>query len=203
MPTKLSLVGRTFGKWKVLRDGPPRILPCGRYQRTCVVACECGTISTVLNSSLTGGKSRQCRICRNAASVRHGLHGTLIYQRWAAMIDRCENPDRNGFHNYGGRGVRVCAKWRESFVDFLHDMGDCPKGLTIERIDNNRGYEPGNCKWATRKEQGRNRRSNTVVTVRGFTGCLKAACEHFGISYDRVRRRLKDGWSIERAFFGL
>jgi hypothetical protein len=88
----------------------------------------------------------------------HGLSGTPIYQAWATMIQRCENPKANQFKDYGGRGIKVCVRWHD-FALFFQDMGPRPPGLTLDRIDNDGDYAPGNCRWSTRKEQMANRRT--------------------------------------------
>lgn len=93
---------------------------------------------------------------------RHGMFGTPEYNSWASMKDRCGNPNHDYYENYGGRGVTVCAEWSESFSSFYKDMGPRPAGSTLDRIDNGKGYAPGNCKWATRKEQAANRRTRRV-----------------------------------------
>ncbi len=117
------------------------------------------------------------------------------------MIRRCENPRCTGFDNYGGRGITVCPRWRNSFADFLEDMGERPVGTVLDRFPNNNGnYEPGNCRWATVKESSRNRRSSRIVEVLGMRGCLAELAEHFGLPVGAVRARLYLGWSNERAF---
>jgi hypothetical protein len=114
------------------------------------------------------------------------------------MIQRCTNPNHGSFSEYGGRGITVCIRWW-SFDNFLSDMGICPDGLTLERIDNAKGYRRENCRWATRMEQARNTRQNRVFTVNGITACLKELCEIFQMNYQCVRSRLRMGWTIERA----
>lgn len=115
------------------------------------------------------------------------------------MRSRCNNK-RHKFHRYyGGRGISVCQRWA-SFLNFLSDMGPQPRGMTLERKDNSKGYSPANCRWATRAEQVRNRRNNVLLTFRGFTACLNEWAREVGIPphtlYYRIRKR---GWSVKRA----
>ena len=94
----------------------------------------------------------------------------------------------------------MCDRWK-SFENFLADMGEKPSGLSIDRIDNSNGYEPGNCRWASPKAQGRNKRNNRILTAHGVTGCMSELCEHFNLSYQMVANRINAlGWSIEDAF---
>lgn len=136
--------------------------------------------------------------------IKHGhtINGVYsrTYQAWRNMIQRCTNPTNKGFHRYGERAIKVCARWRGSFVAFLADMGECPPKLEIERVNNAGNYEPGNCIWGTQHQQDRNKRSNHIVTVRGFTGCFFDVATHFGIRASTVDGRLRRGWTLERAF---
>jgi hypothetical protein len=116
------------------------------------------------------------------------------------MKQRCCNPRHKKWADYGGRGITVCERWKNSFQDFFADMGDCPPGLSIHRVDNDGNYEPSNCVWATDEEQARVRRNVPVFTLFGVTACLKELVEKFGGNYWTIRGRLDLGWPIEKAF---
>lgn len=116
---------------------------------------------------------------------------------WAGLISRCENPKNHAYKWYGGRGIRVCVRWKESFEAFLADMGPRPsKKHSVDRIDNDKGYSPGNCRWATTAEQHRNRSDNVVVAYKGETKCLKDWANFLGQSYSSVLSRFRRGWSL-------
>ena len=117
------------------------------------------------------------------------------------MKTRCSNPRTGYWENYGGRGIRVCTRWKESFEAFFADVGGIPgPGFTLERIDNAKDYEPGNVRWATRKEQNRNTRTNRMLTFGGKTQCVGAWAEETGLG-GALGARLHRGWSVERALF--
>jgi hypothetical protein len=116
------------------------------------------------------------------------------------MIARCEIPSATGYKHYGGRGIAVCERWHD-FRQFLRDMGERPQGRSIDRYPNNNGnYEPGNCRWATRKQQGRNQRTNLIVMVAGRKLLLRELAETTGIKYDTLRSRIfRKGWPVKKA----
>jgi hypothetical protein len=123
----------------------------------------------------------------------HGMGGTKIYGVWWDMRNRCENRNRKYYPDYGGRGITVCAEWKK-FSAFYRDMGDAPEGCTLERIDNDKGYSAGNCRWATRSEQAQNRRSSLLVTIGEETLSLASWVEKHEIAYATVHKRIKRGW---------
>lgn len=132
--------------------------------------------------------------------LRHGRTGASVYKIWQAMIRRCCNPKDSGFQNYGGRGIRVCERWRFSFEAFLEDMGERPSPKhSIDRIDNDGDYEPSNCEWQTRKRQSRNRRSTRYFTINGLTKSFADWCDEYEIKRAVVDCRLRRGWIIEEA----
>ncbi|TAM23394.1 MAG: hypothetical protein EPN60_15100 [Nevskiaceae bacterium] len=120
------------------------------------------------------------------------------YQVWHSMRARCTNPSRPHYARYGGRGIKVCARWG-SFANFIADMGERPSGATLDRIDNDGHYEPGNCRWATRKDNCRNRANNRLLTFNGETKASVEWAEITGIGEFVLSQRLARGWSVERA----
>jgi hypothetical protein len=132
---------------------------------------------------------------------KHGLSKSPEYKSWSKMLERCDDRTGHHSHHYAARGITVCAKWRSSFSAFLEDVGPIPtRGYTIERIDNDRGYEPGNVRWATRSEQARNRTSSHMLTVDGVTATLAEWSERTGIDSPTIRARVnKLGWSHKDA----
>jgi hypothetical protein len=131
----------------------------------------------------------------------HGMRSSPTYVSWQRMIQRCTNPSVNCYPEYGGAGIKVCARWLTSFAAFLEDMGPRPsKDHSLDRYPNQSGnYEPGNCRWATLAEQHRNKKSNRRVTFRGETKCVTEWAEITGLSRTAIARRLSRGWPVESA----
>jgi len=134
----------------------------------------------------------------------YGSSANPTYMSWQAMKARCSNTNTSYYKDYGGRGIAVCAEWSNDFGQFLKDMGERPEGRTLDRIDNDKGYEPGNCRWATNLEQAHNKRDVSFcrkVNVDGMEFVsLTAAASHFGISRNTVSNRITmHGWEVERA----
>lgn len=131
----------------------------------------------------------------------HSHHGkfTPEYTTWVGMIERCSNPLHKSWRSYGGRGIKVCERWK-IFIQFHEDMGNRPNGCTLDRIDVNGNYEKSNCRWSTHREQGGNRRHNRIISAFGKTMCLSAFAREVGLSRELVRSRiLRDVWNPERA----
>ncbi len=202
MSAKDSLVGKTIANWFVFADAPSRIYLHGSQRRSWA-RCRCGREKIVINDCLIRGTSKSCGKCKAIPhhNLRHGCSNTRIYQVWCGMIARCENRNHPEFKNWGGRGIKICPRWRNSFEHFLEDMGIGKRGWSIERIDNNRGYGLYNVVWATAKQQTRNYRRNVIITVRGITGCIIDLCEKFRIPYKRTWKRIRKlGWTPDEAF---
>jgi hypothetical protein len=133
-------------------------------------------------------------------NTTHGMSRSPEYQAWNHLQQRCTNPDDPSYPRYGGRGVSVCPKWAHSFDAFLADMGSRPgDGYSIERVDKDGNYEPGNCVWADAKAQARNRSNNRVIEVNGVAKPLAEWAEQAGISRQTLRMRLERGWPIADA----
>lgn len=164
--------------------------------------CVCGRTVVVRADGLLSGNHQSCgclhRERAGSARRRHGRYNTKIYKIWTAMLQRCENPADRGYKNYGGRGITVDERWH-SFEHFYEDMGDRPDGMSLERIDNNKGYAKNNCKWATKIEQMQNLRKNRMITYKGITLCVAEWERKMGYKPSVIAGRLVLGWSIDDA----
>lgn len=132
-------------------------------------------------------------------NVKHHGHGTLTYARWKSMMARCYQTTHIGYKRYGGLEITVCERWHD-FALFLADMGQCPgPKMTLDRKKNEFGYTPGNCRWATRVEQARNKTNNRLLSHSGETLCVSAWAERTGLAAETILKRLLRGWSVDRA----
>lgn len=194
--------GMRFGLWTTLRGGRRSI-------DKILCRCQCGVERMVVASSLTLGHSTYCGRYRNhperkTNATKHGENARgrkkKEYSTWLGIKKRCFNPKEPGYKDYGGRGIRMCPQWVASFEGFLADVGRAPsQDHTIERVDTNGHYEPGNVVWATAVEQARNKRVTVRLTFNGETRLLVEWARIVGLSPNALRGRLYKGWSVETA----
>ncbi len=212
----IDLVGKTFGRLTVLSEADRRRSPGGQLQRYLFCKCVCGKTATVHAGNLRSGHTSSCGCFHDdnirTVNLKHGHSHTAIFVIWQRMRDRCEKPHTKGYASYGGRGIKVCRGWRESFPAFLADMGEQPPGKWIDRIDTNGHYScghcpeclehgwPANCRWATPIEQNNNRRDNIHLTFQGRTKTLPEWARERGMKPKLLWKRLFTfKWSIERS----
>ena len=184
MPARIDVTGQRFGRLIVLGDAPKK----SGERRKVVCACDCGAEIVCEPRQLTRGKTRSCgclqkeAVAKTAATnITHGMAGTVEYNTWVKIKSRCLNPKNAKYADYGGRGIKICEAWKDSFEQFLADMGKRPRGKqSIDRIDVNADYSPENCRWANHKEQARNKRSHRMVVYEGTEMPLSQACELSG-----------------------
>lgn len=205
MPIFIDLTDQEFGRLTVTEKAGKN--KHGRILWRC--ECSCGAVCVVDAASLRSGHTASCGCLHRellvSAKLTHGESkrknkASVEYEAWCGMIKRCTNPSDKLYHHYGGRGIRVCDVWLNSFEDFLKDVGRKPSSQhSIDRYpDNNGDYEPGNVRWATQKEQMRNTRANHLVTINGETRCINEWVELSGISRSALRGRIKRGWPSSR-----
>lgn len=204
MGTLVDLSGRRFGRLSVQSRAPssPR-----KVRWLC--KCDCGREMAVFAYALKSGHTTSCGCFKRENAVRvgsrpkkHGLSKTdSAFPPWLAMRSRCRNPNATGYDRYGGRGIRVCDRW-DDFAAFLADMGPRPsEEHSIDRMDPDGDYEPGNCRWATAEEQANNRRDNVRVEIGGVSTTLKRAMRQMrpAVGESSVIRRMARGWTAEQA----
>lgn len=200
-----DIAGQAFGRLRAIK-------PVGKDRHSKVqweCLCDpslggCGETVIASGCNLRKGNSSSCGCSRVESMLRvhttHGMKHTAEYRSWQAMKDRCSNQNTISFPNYGGRGISVCERWLHSFENFFADMGKRPSAKhSIERVNNNGNYEPGNCMWATKTAQARNTRRTHRLTFNGQTKSLTEWAQEIGITRAALRNRLKKGWSVERA----
>ncbi|MGP3738010.1 HNH endonuclease signature motif containing protein (plasmid) [Streptomyces sp. GDS52] len=192
---KIRAAGETFGLLTVVKEVGH--VASGGVAWLC--RCQCGTEVVRAVTDLRSGRAKSCGCAWLTRT--HGQTGTPLYSRWNGIIQRTTNPNDSHYKWYGGRGISVCHRWRESFEAFAADMGPTfSPDLEIDRIDPNGNYEPSNCRWATRSEQARNTRRNKRLTFRGQTMVLTDWANLLGIKPATLSRRVSQlGWSVERA----
>lgn len=198
MPTRANHLNRTFNRLTAIGYAG-----ASRQGALWLWRCSCGKLTVALGKRVVRGNIKSCGCWQREASAkfqwRHGMRDTPEYKIWASMVQRCTNASDKAFRHYGGRGITVCDRWTTS-ANFFADMGPRPSSKhSVERIDNNKGYSPDNCKWATSAEQSRNTRRTRMLTFNGETMCLKDWADRLGCHYLRLHYRLgKQGWTIER-----
>ena len=194
------LEGDCFGRLTVVKRAPKGEWKTKNSEWMC--ECICGVSLVVQSSNLRSGKTVSCG-CYNKEQVKkrsttHGSHSSPEYDAWQHMKSRCTNPNTMYYANYGGRGIRVCAEWLNSFEAFYRDVGPRPSDKhSLDRIDVNGDYVPENCRWATKVEQARNRTTTTYIRYNDSLVSLADAAELSGVSRKTVSTRLCRGWSQE------
>lgn len=194
-----DIAGHRFGKLVA-------VLPVAMTKSGAVwlFQCDCGEEKQVRLGNVRNGHTSSCgclhRQKAKEANTTHNMSRTAVYKVWAAMVGRCCNPDDAGYPHYGGRGINVAQRWRESFAAFIEDMGPRPTANhSIERLDNDGNYEPGNCVWLVQKEQGQNTRRVRRFRFRGSHLTIRQLSLQYGIPHRSLLRRIDAGWPIERA----
>ncbi len=187
--------GDRYGRFVVVEEVEPVLWRTKRIRRA-KCKCDCGSVKTVRLGHLRSGSSTSCGCSRDGkfTTLEHGLYATATYISWRCMVRRCHESGSAGYRNYGGRGIKVCDRWRQSFSAFVKDMGERPDGCSLDRIDNSGDYEPGNCRWSTREIQHRNMRSNHWITVGDETLCLSDWARRLGTLPSTICLRLSAGW---------
>ena len=200
--TKLvNVIGQKFGKYVVIARSDKRT----KAQKQIVLCkCDCGNEKEVIVNNLRSGLTVSCGCWKDANTSKrlktHGLSKTSMYLRYRSMIKRCYDPLNEEYHNYGGRGIKVCDRWLESIDNYIEDMGKPIFSMaSIDRIDNNQGYSKENCHWATKKEQSVNRRTTKFIEFNGETLCMADWSRKLGCEKKVISQRLKAGWTIEQA----
>jgi hypothetical protein len=199
-----DIKGQVFGRLTVLeRDS----FVNGKTRWLC--RCECGQSTVAIGQLLRNGKTRSCGCLRadRAAetATRHGGYvgrkPTRTMRIWKNMIQRTCNPNCPMYPRYGGAGIGVCESW-QNFEGFLSDMGQAPDGLTLERVDNSKGYGQDNCKWATYAEQNRNKSSSKLLTLNGKTQAAVDWMAELNLTHDQIYKRIRRGWNDEEVLLG-
>ena len=198
MSNKKDLTGISFGNIRVIKEGDPCFVGTKRDCRArWLCRCVCGKEWLVRTSNLTAGNTVSCGC---VSRTKHGLYKSPEYSAWRDMIRRCTNPNCKVLEHYGGRGISVCDSWKK-FENFYGDMGPRPSSShTLDRIDNGKGYEPSNCRWATRLTQSRNTRRCVSVFYLGREMVLSEAISMSGLKASTVMGRRRLGWPEDSWF---
>lgn len=199
MGKKVEMVGRRFGRWVVIEETDKRTSN-GAIMYKCL--CDCGNTKVVDGTILRRGDSLSCGCYNHDIITKMGnaVYKEKLYGVWGSMKGRCFNKNDPNYHNYGGRGITVCDEWANSYDSFkkwAYENG-YEKGKWIDRIDNEKGYMPDNCRWCSPKEQQNNKRTNHNVEINGETHTVTEWAEISGINRGTLYSRVKKGWTGEK-----
>lgn len=203
MPKFIDLTGQVFDRLTATK----RVKRNKQGQAKWWCQCACGNVTQVLSQDIRTGHTKSCgclssRLSANSGNRTHGMRHSPEYNIWCKMISRCHNPNYPESCYYSERGISVCKEWRKSFLAFYNHIGKRPTSKhSIDRIDNNGNYEPGNVHWATSREQNNNRRNNHLVTLRYWTLTLAQWARFVGIDQRLLYYRIKNGWPPAKAIF--
>lgn len=193
-PRRTIVVGDVFGFLTVISLHSP---PSNGRHAYWLCRCECGREKPIRSVNLTRGLTRRCG-CR-PSNYKHGMKHTPEYMAWADMKRRCYTPTAGNFHDYGGRGITVCDRWRESFAAFYADVGPRPSPHhSIDRKNVHGNYDPDNVRWATTQQQNSNRRDSNRISVGNEIVCGAELARRLGVSRSSVNRRIKRGQTAEQ-----
>lgn len=192
MPPKIDYTGQKFGKLTVIEWEK------GKDKKSYwLCKCDCGNYTQSYTHALRSGRNKSCGC--GEGYRKHAMCDTLAYKSWASMKQRCLNPNTKSYKKYGGRGIIICDRWKNSFKNFLEDMGERPKEMTIDRIDNDGNYEPSNCRWADKDTQLKNRSNTIILEYDGKQQSLKEWSDELNIPYKTLLARLRvHKWPVER-----
>lgn len=201
MAKNIDVVGQRFGRYLVIAKSDKRTKA---MKQMVLCKCDCGIEREVVVGNLRSGLSTSCGCWKDEkTSARRKIHGyskNSMYHRYRAMIRRCYDPLHKEFHNYGGRGIKVCDRWLKSVENYMEDMGEAPFYMaSIDRIDNDGDYFKENCHWATKKEQTINRRVTKIIEINGESMCLADWSRKLGCTKTAIYSRLRRGWTIEES----
>ena len=194
--------GETINMLTMISNPYPGV---GKYNNRAMFQCKCGNTKEILVKSVVYGRTKSCGCIQldyaRRRSYTHGATYTRLYKIWTNMKTRCYNPNYKDPQYYSDKGIAICDEWVNDFAAFRewsleHGYAD---DLTIDRIDGNKGYSADNCRWATPKQQSRNRMSNNLITIGGETRCLIEWCEKLNLPYATIEMRIRRGWNKEEA----
>ena len=185
MGKKVDITGQRFGRLVAVSETDHY----SGVNRKWMCVCDCGNEKIVSKDRLKSGVTRSCGCLMRESRLTHGMTGKPIYESYRSMMKRCCVPNTEGFDNYGGRGIKVCDRWKD-FENFYSDMGDRPPGKTLDRINVDDDYSPENCRWVTWKEQARNKRNSRKETHNGQEKPISEWAEIYGITYATLWRKL-------------
>lgn len=206
MPKFKDLSGATFGRLTVIERANDYISPSGYHKTRWRCICKCGKEAVVVGEYLLRGDTKSCGCLEIESKIKNGTtHGkskTPLYYVWKNIKGRCYNSNHVNYKDYGGRGIKMCDEWHDSFENFANWAlsSGYSEGLTVDRINNDGLYEPSNCRLVGRKEQANNRRNSITITYNGATMNISEWADMFGMKYSTIYSRLKRGLSADKIF---